>query len=97
VYGVEVLGDQFWLPGESTTEVWYFTGDITAPVRRLQGVVFDRGSWQNTATAIHEQMMVVDSDGGVFIISGGSPQRVSTPDIEEQIRKAIAAQQTYLY
>lgn len=97
VYGVQVFGDQFWLPGESTTEVWYVAGanpsDPTAPVMQpLRGVVFDRGSWQNTAKAIHETMIVVDADGGVFRIQGGSPQRVSTPDIEEQIRKAMAVQ-----
>ncbi len=97
IYGVQVFGDQFWLPGESTTEVWYVTGDQATPMRRLQGVVFDRGSWQNTAKAIHEQMVVVDADGGVFVIKGGSPQRVSTPDIEEQIREAMARQNSYLF
>lgn len=101
VFGVQVFGDQFWLPGESTTEVWYVSGgnpsDPTAPVmQRLQGVVFDRGSWQNTAQAIYETMVVVDSNGGVFLIKGGSPQRVSTPDIEEQIRRGIQAQNNAL-
>lgn len=97
VYGVEVLGDQFWLPGESTTEVWYPTGDAATPMRRLQGVVLDRGSWQNTAQAVHESMVIVDADGGVFLVRGGTPQRVSTPDIEEEIRNAISLQQGYLY
>jgi len=102
VYGVQVFGDQFWLPGESTTEVWFVSGgnpsDPTAPVmQRLQGVVFDRGSWLNTAKAIHETMAVVDADGGVFLIQGGSPKRVSTPDIEEEIRKGIATQNNYLF
>lgn len=97
VFGVQVFGDQFWLPGESTTEVWYFTGDANFPVARLQGVVFDRGSWQNTAKAIHETMVVVDADGGVFLIQGGAPKRVSTPDIEEEIRKAMAKQANFLY
>ncbi len=96
IYGVQVFGDQFWLPGQSTTEVWYVTGDQSAPMRRLQGVVFDRGSWENTALAIHEQMVVVDADGGVFVIKGGAPQRVSTPDIEEQIREAMSKQNSYL-
>lgn len=97
IFGVEVFGDQFWLPGQSTTEVWYPTGDPDIPMRRLQGVVFDRGSWENTATAIHETLVVVDGDGGVFLIKGGSPQRVSTPDIEEEIRKAMALQTNYLF
>lgn len=97
LYGVQVFGDQFWLPGESTTEVWYMTGDPTAPATRLQGVVLDRGSWSNTSKAIHESMVIVDADGGVFLVKGGSPQRVSTPNLEEQIRRAISLQQSYLY
>lgn len=97
ISGVQVSGDLFWTPGATTTQVFYFTGDATAPVARMQGVVFDRGSWQNTAKVIHETLMVVDADGGVFALKGGSPQRVSTPDIEEEIRKAISAQSTYLY
>jgi len=90
INGVEIYGDQFYLPGDETTEVWYFTGDPLTPVRRLQGVVFDRGTWQNTALAINETLFIIDADGGVFRIEGGSPQRVSTPDIEEEIREAIA-------
>lgn len=99
IFGVQVFGDQFWLPGESTTEVWYVAGgnpsDPSAPVmQRLQGVVFDRGSWENTAKAIHETLVIVDADGGVFLVKGGAPQRVSTPDIEEEIRVAMARQGT---
>ncbi len=102
VYGVQVFGDQFWLPGESTTEAWYVSGgnpsDPTAPVmQRLQGVVLDRGSWQNTSKAIHENMILVDGDGGVFLQGqGGAPKRVSTPDIEEEIRVAITNQNNIL-
>lgn len=97
VYGVEVFGDQFWLPGESTTEVWYVSSDPTNRMQRLQGVVLDRGSWQNTAESLHETMLLIDSDGGVFLATGGQPKRVSTPDIEEEIRTAISLQSGYLY
>lgn len=97
IYGVCVFGDQFWLPGESTTEVYYFTGDSDSPVARLQGVVLDRGSWQDTAMTLHESMVMVDADGGVFQIQGSSPKRISSPAIEEQVRLAIAFQQSSLY
>lgn len=90
-YGVVVFGDQFWLPGQNTTEVWYFTGDPNAPVLRLQGVTFDRGAWEGTALQVKDSMIIVDSDGGVFQVSGGIA-RISRPDIEERIRKAIAYQ-----
>lgn len=91
VYEVVVFGDQFWLPGETTTEVWYFTGDPDAPVLRLQGVTFDRGTWEGTAIQIKESMIIVDNDGGVFQISGGL-QRISNPSIEQRIREAIQYQ-----
>lgn len=85
---VVVFGDQFWLPGTSTTEVWYFTGNADAPVLRLQGVAFNRGSWEGTAVQVKESMILADSDGGVFQIAGGL-NRISTPDIEQRIREAI--------
>lgn len=89
VLGVEVLGDQFWLPGPGSIEVWYVSQDPINRMQRLQGVVFDRGTWEGTAVAIHEVLFVCDANGAVFQISGGAPKRVSSPDIEEQIRKAI--------
>lgn len=91
VFDVVVFGDQFWLPGSNTTEVWYFTGNSNAPVQRLQGVTFDRGTWEGTAKQVKESMIIVDSDGGVFQISGGL-ERISNPSIEERIREAIMYQ-----
>lgn len=89
VFQVIVFGDQFWLPGSNTTEVWYFTGNIDSPVLRLQGVTFDRGTIEGTAVQVKESMIITDSDGGVFQISGGL-KRISNPSIEERIREAIA-------
>lgn len=94
VFNVVAFNDQFWLPGSNSTEVWYFTGNINAPVQRLQGVTFARGTWQGTALQVKESMIIVDSDGGVFQISGGLA-RISNPSIEERIRIAIL-KQSYL-
>jgi hypothetical protein len=91
IYQCVVFSDQFWLPGQSTTEVWFMSGDPDAPVQRLQGVVFDRGTISGTAIQIKDFMVVIDSDGGVFKIQGGET-RVSTPDIAERLRKAVNAQ-----
>lgn len=93
INGITVFGDQFWLSGDSTTEVWFFTGDPNTPVRRVQGVLFDRGTWEDTAVAMEEGVIVTDSEGGVYLITGGQPTPLSTPSIEEQIRKAIEFQQ----
>jgi hypothetical protein len=91
ISGVVVFGDQFWLPGSGTTEAWYFSGDLEAPVLRVQGVVFDRGAWEGTAIQVKDSMIIVDNEGAVFQIAGGA-KRISRPDIEERIRAAIQHQ-----
>lgn len=91
ISGVVIFGDQFWLPGDKTTETWYFSGNEDAPVLRVQGVVFDRGAWAGTAIQVKDSMIIVDNEGAVFQIAG-APKRISRPDIEERIRKAIAVQ-----
>lgn len=95
IFAAIVFGDQFWLPGSNTTEVWYFTGNIDAPVSRLQGVTFDRGTWEGTAIQVKESMIIVDSDGGVFQIAGGL-NKISNPSIEQRIRQAIQYQASRL-
>jgi len=95
VLQVIVFGDQYWLPGTDTTEAWYFTGNPDQPTLRMQGVVFDRGVWEGTATQVKDSMIIVDNEGGVFQIAGGA-KRISRPDIEERIRKAIQYQASQL-
>jgi hypothetical protein len=90
-FQVIVFGDQFWLPGQNTTEAWFMSGDPDAPVQRVQGVLFERGTIPGTAVQVKDSMVIADNDGGVFRVQGG-PQRISTPDIEERIRKAVARQ-----
>lgn len=91
ISGVEVFGDQYWLPGSGTTEVWYFTGNIDAPTLRVQGIVFDRGAWEGTAIQVKDSMIIVDNQGEVFQVKG-DVKKISRPDIAERIRKAIAYQ-----
>lgn len=91
ISGVVVFGDQFWLPGTTTSEPWYFSGDPDTPVLRMQGVIFDRGAWEGTAVQVKDSMIIVDNEGAVFQISGGA-KRISRPDIEERIREAIQYQ-----
>jgi hypothetical protein len=91
INSARVFGDQLWNMGQNSTEPWYLTGNLDAPFQRLQGVVFDRGVHQGTAVQVKGSICLVDSFGGVFMIQGGE-KRISTPDIEEVLRKAIAKQ-----
>ena len=83
-----VTSDKLWLTNAQTTEVWVTTADPLVPFQRLSGILFDRGSWEGTATVVKDSLILVDSDGAVFEIQGGL-KRISTPDIEERIREAI--------
>lgn len=89
VVSVRVVGDQFWLLGLNSTEVWYPTGDFDTPFVRTQGRVFDRGVWEGSDVQIKDSVMLVDNDGVVYQIINGAPQRVSNNAMEERIRKAI--------
>lgn len=85
---VVVFGEMFWLMGQNTTEPWITTGDLTAPVERFKGILYDRGAWAGTAVQVKDKLITVDEDGGAWVISGGA-QRISTPEVEEKIRRAI--------
>jgi hypothetical protein len=85
---VIVFSDRFWFPGQKTTEAWVTTGNADSPVQRFSGVLYDRGAWAGTAVKVKDSMILVDEDGGVFQIGGGL-KRISRPDIEERIRRAI--------
>lgn len=99
VYSVRVVGDQFWLLGSNSTEVWYPTGDATgiAPFQRVQGKLFDRGVWQGTDVQIKDSVLLIDSDGIVYQISGAGPVRISDSSIEERTRKAILASTNVIF
>lgn len=91
VISVRVVGDQFWLLGTNSTEVWYPTGDSTGitPFARVQGRLFDNGIWGGTDVAIRDTVLLVDNDGVVYSITGAGPRRISNSSIEERMREAI--------
>ena len=88
---VIVFSDMAWLLGQRTAEPWITTGDTAAPLRRFEGILYDRGCWEGSAVQVKESLILCDQDGAVFQIGGGL-KRISRPDIEERIRAAIQAQ-----
>jgi hypothetical protein len=93
-WSVNVIGDQFWLPGSNRTEVWYPTGDELVPFLRVQARAFDRGTWEGTTVQVKDTLVLVDRDAVVWGIPGGAgtPVRLSNNSIEERIRQAMNAQ-----
>lgn len=79
------VGDTVWLIGQGSTEAWYATGDALTPFAPTQGRVYARGVVEGTAVRIKDQVVLVGSDGIVYVIGGGV-NRVSNHGIEERIR-----------
>lgn len=86
---VRTVGDQFALFGQTTTEMWFPTGDANAPFARSQSRVFDRGIWVGSDVSIKDTLILMDTDGVVYRIDGGGPQRISDNSVEERTRRAI--------
>lgn len=89
---VRVRGDQAWLFGKETTEVWYPNGrgDPDDPFDRAQQRAFSRGVFEGTPATINDAVMVVGDDLVVYEVVD-APRRVSTHGIEERIRLAAEA------
>jgi hypothetical protein len=88
---VRTVGDQFWLLGQKTNEVWRMTGNAAAPFQRIEGRLFDLGIWGGTAVRVGDDVVVVGTDGKVYRI-GGTPKEISNPGIAEMIRDSIYTQ-----
>lgn len=89
LYHAMTLGDHCWMFGVSTTEPWYATGDGAAPFQRVQGRVFDHGTWEGTPVKLGDSIIVADRDGNIWRI-GDTAQRLSNHGIEQRIREAMA-------
>jgi hypothetical protein len=85
------LGDQFWIPGDKSVEVWNPSGNGDAPFERQLGRLFERGAWPGTVVSLGDAMMLVDSAGDAWEVTD-APQKISTPGVSQIIREAINAQ-----
>lgn len=89
IHQVRVVGDEFWLLGEKSIEVWRATGNGDAPFQRIDGRAFNFGIWSGTAVRLKDTSInCVADDGTVFNIAG-VPTPISDPSIAERTRDAI--------
>jgi hypothetical protein len=88
---VRVVGDEFWLLGEKSIEVWRATGDGAAPFQRIDGRAFNFGIWGGTAVRMKDTSVITVADDGTVMQIAGSPSPISTPSIAEKTRNSILA------
>jgi hypothetical protein len=87
IISIRVVGERIWFIGAETTEIWYLTGDADNPFARVQGQSFSGGGLEGSDQKIGDQLMFVGRDYKCRLFAGSSSKVVSTPAIEEAIRK----------
>lgn len=86
---VRTVGDEFWLLGEETIEVWRATGDGDAPFQRIEARRYDFGIFGGTAVRMNDTSVNVVSDDGTVYNIAGVPTPISTTSVAERTRNAI--------
>lgn len=89
VLQVRTVGDEFWLLGEETIEVWRATGDGDAPFQRIDARRYDFGIFGGTAVRMNDTSVNVVSDDGTVYNIAGVPTPISTTSVAERTRNAI--------
>lgn len=89
VWQVRTVGDEFWLLGEETIEVWRATGDGDAPFQRIDARRYDFGIFGGTAVRMKDTSVCVVSDDGTVYRIAGVPNKISTNSVAERTTNAI--------
>jgi hypothetical protein len=84
---IVAVGDQAWLIGQSTTDVYYATGIGETPFASARGRPFPIGGVQGTCIKINGRLIIVGVDNTVYMIGDG-PDPISTNGIAERVRLA---------
>jgi hypothetical protein len=78
---------EIWFLGERTVEVWFNTGAADAPFQRNDGAAIEHGCADARTVAKEDNAVFwLSEDQTVFRGSGGAPQVISTPELEEDLR-----------
>lgn len=93
VQQVRAVGDEFWLLGDKSIEVWRATGDGAAPFQRIEGRAFNFGIFGGTAVRMKDTSVIAVADDGTVFDIRGVPKPISNPGIAEATRNAILASQ----
>jgi hypothetical protein len=88
---VAALGDNLWLFGEESVEVFAHTGDADAPFTPLENVAFDKGIMATgCVTPADNTLFFIGSNRSVYRVSD-VPQRISDNSVEERVLESTGA------
>ncbi|WP_091742935.1 hypothetical protein [Phenylobacterium immobile] len=92
LFSLKVIGDELWLFGRLTTEVWQPTGDQDLPFQRINGRVFSigvtaRDTVQKLNIAGVDTVCWLGTDRRVYR-TAPNPVRISDASLEERLERA---------
>ena len=87
---IKRLGDELFMFGGSTTEVWQITGDFEAPFTRAPGRSYEKGCKSAATVQKFDNTLVWVGDDNIVYRASNVPQRMSTHAIEERLRNSTA-------
>lgn len=89
---INVVSDELWFLGSSGVEVWQTTGNLDLPYQRIPGRVYGEGCAANGTACVanYESVpcLLWVSEKRSVMLAQGSPTRISTKYVEEQLRSA---------
>lgn len=90
---IAVLGEQIFLLGAASTEVWALTGSTSPALAPYGGLAWNIGCLsRDSAVNVRDSLIWVTDTCDVVQTFGSTPQVISTPGISEQIRQSDADQ-----
>ena len=96
---VKVIGDELWLGGRLSWEVWQPTGDLDLPYQRIDGRIFGIGiTGRETAQKLNvngtDTLCWVGTDRRVYR-TNPNPVRISDHGMEERLRRITSPTSLY--
>lgn len=95
LFSLKVIGDELWLFGRLTTEVWQPTGDAELPFQRINGRVFSLGvTARDTVQKLNidgvDTVCWLGTDRRVYR-TAPNPVRISDASLEERLERATVS------
>jgi hypothetical protein len=95
LFSLKVIGDELWLFGRLTTEVWQPTGDVDLPFQRINGRVFSIGvTARDTVQKLNidgvDTVCWLGTDRRVYR-TAPNPVKISDASLEERLERATVS------
>jgi len=91
---IAVFGDELWLLGQSSVEVYVPSGDADAPFTRVNGRMFPMGCAARDAVVKMDDGIIWVGQDRIVYHSGSAPVRISSETIEQALSENEAADLT---